>query len=29
MLDEETLEQMRRNCSDPSKVPQIYEVEQW
>jgi hypothetical protein len=29
MLDEDLLEQMRRKASDPSKVPQIYEVEKW
>ncbi|KAH7394392.1 hypothetical protein BKA66DRAFT_411060 [Pyrenochaeta sp. MPI-SDFR-AT-0127] len=29
MLDEELLEQMRKNSSDPSKVPQIQEVEKW
>ncbi|OCK81384.1 hypothetical protein K432DRAFT_434183 [Lepidopterella palustris CBS 459.81] len=29
MLDEERLQQMQRNTSDPSKVPKIYEVEKW
>ena len=29
MLDEQLLEQMRKKSSDPSKVPQIYEVEKW
>ena len=29
MLDEELLEQMRKNTSDSSKVPRIHEVEKW
>ncbi|KAF2183182.1 hypothetical protein K469DRAFT_739999 [Zopfia rhizophila CBS 207.26] len=29
MLDEDLLAQMRKNASDPSKVPQIHEVEKW
>ncbi|KAI4920818.1 hypothetical protein J4E85_008933 [Alternaria conjuncta] len=29
MLDEDLLEQMRSNSSEPSKVPHIHEVEKW
>lgn len=29
MLDEHLLEQMRKVSSDPSKVPQLHEVEKW
>lgn len=29
MLDEQILEQMRMKASDPSKIPQSYEVEKW
>jgi hypothetical protein len=29
MLDEDLLEQMRKNTSDPSKVPRMHEVEKW
>lgn len=29
MLDEQLLEQIRKNTSDPYEVPQIYDVEKW
>lgn len=29
MLDEHLLEQARQKASDPSKVPQIHQVEKW
>lgn len=29
MLDEDLLDRMRKNTSDPSKVPRLQEVEKW